>query len=259
MLVLVLNLAFETGRMAFQTNQMKTLGLEMERLDAITPANLSPPPDDPYWLNWERPLRDTEKAALQSHLAAWKRIAKGNVPCLVLEDDALLSSGLPAFLQKLEELPGIEHVTLETRNRKKLLARDPLPSFPAIRRIYQDRSGAAAYVLWPLGAQKLIRLSHRSAGLADAMICAAYEMVSFQAEPALAIQLDQCQRYGLKAPLETASSIDYIQRPGSEHISLAQECRFRYHRILGQARMALRQLVYAARASRRKIEIDPNW
>lgn len=244
---LVLNLASETERMDFQTAQLTRLAIPFSRLEAVTPATLTPSPDDSFWAQWERPMRQTEMAAYASHRTAWVQVASGSAPMLILEDDALLMDRTPAILAQIASLPGLDHVTLETRGRRKLLSRRPHDRAP-IRRLWQDRTGAAAYVLWPDGAAKLL---NRPAGLADAVICAATEMQSWQADPALAIQLDQCAAHGLVPPIPVRSSIGAEARPDGP-VSIA----FRRRRILSQLRMGLRQLRNRPRSDLRLVDLD---
>jgi hypothetical protein len=97
MKALVINRDRDTDRMAFQARQLAALGVACERLPAITPETLEPDPSDPYWDRWQRPLRAAEKALLASHRAAWQQVASGEVPVLVLEDDALLLAGTRGF------------------------------------------------------------------------------------------------------------------------------------------------------------------
>lgn len=234
MRALVLNLAGASERMAFQQGQLDRLGISFERVEAVTPATLEPPAGDPWWERWERPMRDAEKAILASHRAAWARIAALGAPALVLEDDAWLGDGVPALLAELEPLAGIDHVTLETRGRRKLVGRRRLDC-PAIQRLWQDRTGAAAYVLWPAGARKLLARSAARPGLADAVICSAYELSSWQAVPALAIQIDQAATYGLEPPMVTRSSV-LPQARSKGGVA------FRLRRLWAQVRMGLRAL-----------------
>lgn len=252
MRALVLNLATSRDRMAFQHRQLDRLNIGFDRMEATTPQMLDPPAGDAYWLRWERPMRDVEKAVLLSHRAAWRHVAAQPAPMLVLEDDAWLSDRVPEMLACLEPLAGLDHVSLETRGRKKVVGRRPHPVCPGIRRLYQDRTGAAAYVLWPSGARKLLDRSNRRPGLSDAVICSAYEMASWQAVPALAIQLDQCATYGLKPPLDTVSSILPTQKPPHD----ARALSFRLRRVLAQLRMGLRMLGTLPVAER--IEVRPD-
>lgn len=250
--VLVINLARSTGRMAFQRRQLAALGLAGERLEAVSAEEASSRRPESYWQGWERPLRPAERACLLSHVAAWERIAASGRPALVLEDDAVLSRRVPALLAALDSLPGLDHVTFEVRGRRKLLGRETRPVAVGLRlvRLWQDRTGAAAYVLWPSGAAKLLARAGRKAALADAMICRAHDLSSWQVEPAGAIQLDRCARYGVPLPIETRSTIDGDDRPPG---TPAQRLR----RIAAQLRMGWRQLSLLGRATRREVALDP--
>jgi glycosyl transferase family 25 len=109
--------------------QLDALGLEWERIEAVSPDTLDPPPMIRSGTVWERPLRSTEMAACASHMAAWQRIRELGEPCLVLEDDALLDRSVPDLLSRLARASlAFDHVSLETRGRKKLLARGATPN-----------------------------------------------------------------------------------------------------------------------------------
>lgn len=250
MRALVINLAAATTRMRFQATQMATLRLEWERMEAVTPETLPAPFHDARWRRWERPMRATEIAVLASHCAAWERVRMANAPHLIIEDDALLASGTLGLLQEIEDETGLDHVTLEARSRKKLVGRahSNLP----IRRLYQDRTGAAAYVLWPSGAEKLLSHATGRPGLADAVIAAAYEMSSWQADPALAVQIDQCTAYGMEQPIRTESAVGSGPPPSGRGL-------YRARRIASQLRMGIRHLSKIAVAERRRIALSPDW
>ena len=253
MKTLIINLARATDRMEFMRAQMADLGLDWERIEAVTPATLQPPADDPVWHRWQRPMRSTEMALCASHMAAWQRVIALGAPCLVLEDDALLSRGLPGFLAQIAGLAGIDHISLETRSRKKLVARMMHPDAP-IRRLWQDRTGSAAYVVFPHGAKALLAHAQRSGAPSDALISATYAMRSFQADPALSIQLDQCRAYGLVPPIETASLIDAVGKPGlAGDLALPRRIGYRLRRIGAQLRMGVRHVIRLGRAHRRAI------
>lgn len=254
MKALIINMASQTQRMAFQEAQMAVLGLDYERLEATTPAGITPPAADPWWDGWERPLIDAEKAALLSHRSAWQRVAGEGQPMLVLEDDALLAAQVPSFVAQAGRLPGIDHITLEVRARAKLVARRGWPGLAA-RRLYQDRTGAAAYLLWPSGAEKLLARSRKRPAIADSVICANYKLTSLQADPALAIQIDLCEHYRLGAPIHTTTTIVPLRyalhdRGGFKH---------RLRRLHAQWRIAQRRVSRCAVATRREIAISTDW
>jgi len=258
MQALIINLAAATDRMAFQNRQMAALGLQSIRLEAITPLELTPPAEDSHWLGWERPLTATEKAVYASHRRAWTIIAAGGSPQLVLEDDALLSSDAPSFIAMVEGLVGVDHITLEVRGRKKWLARQPYSGLP-MRRLYLDRTGAAAYILWPEGAKKLLARTSLRPGLADGVICATSELVSYQAVPALAIQLDQCARYDMTPPCDTRSLNVAPRAALHGGLSLFGYLRFRKRRLVAQLRMGWRQILCARNANRLEPPLSANW
>jgi glycosyl transferase family 25 len=237
--------------MAFMQAQMEALGLSWERVEGVTPLTLYPPAEDPVWHRWQRPLRTTEMALCASHAAAWRRVLDLGRPCLVLEDDAVLASETPEFLTGAEAVAGIDHISLETRARKKLVARRSHGTLP-MRRLYQDRTGSAASVIYPSGARKLLAHVARAGGPSDAVISSTYTLISCQADPALAVQLDLCPHYGLPQPLATASLIDAETKPLPE-MPAAQARAFRMRRIAAQLRMGWRQLVHAPVATRRHI------
>lgn len=255
MRVLVINIASATERMAFMQAQMEALGLSWERVEGVTPDTLSPPAEDPIWHRWQRPLRTTEMALCASHAAAWRRVCDLGQPCLVLEDDAVLASETPEFLSDAGAITGVDHISLETRARKKLVSRRLHGALP-MRRLFQDRTGSAASVIYPSGAGKLLAHVARAGGPSDAVISSTYSIISYQADPALSVQLDLCPHYGLPQPLATASLIDAETKPISE-MPASQATAFRMRRVAAQLRMGWRQLVRAPIATRRHVDPSP--
>lgn len=250
MKALVINLARETTRMGFMADQLGALNIAFDRLEAITPDTVTPPVNDPYWTLWERLLRTTEMAALASHRAAWERVAISETPMLILEDDAVLHPTTAAFLAQIDSLSEVELVTLETRGRRKLIAKIPHKNAP-IHRLWQDRTGAAAYALRPSGARKLLARVARAPGLADGILCAAYDVSAWQAVPALACQLDRCEAEGIVPPIPTDSAIDREVKPRAKPTA-AQKLR----RLRAQARMGIRQIARRPGSDRVIVPLD---
>ncbi|WP_133123000.1 glycosyltransferase family 25 protein [Zhengella mangrovi] len=205
----MINLAGAPERMDFQQRQLSRLGLALQRLEASTPGDIDPPRDDRYWRSWERPLSDTEKACFHSHRRAWAMIAAGRVPVLVLEDDAILSRTVPEVLAGLAGLEAVDLVVLEARGRRKLVGRTVRARFGgwSLTDLFQDRCGAAAYVLWPSAAARLVEAARRRCGLADAFLWSVPGLAACQVEPAPAFQADMAGRYGVPSPLEVRTSI----------------------------------------------------
>lgn len=232
---LVLNLASEPTRLAFQLEQAQRLGLECQRIPAVTPDTVDPAPGDPYWTTWERPLRLTEMAALCTHQLAWQHVVSSGVPALILEDDAILHPAVSVLLDQIGDTECFEHVTFETRGRHKLIGKKSVPDLP-LHRLWLDRSGAAAYHLHPLGAVKLLSRAAQTCGLADAVICAASNLHSWQAVPALAVQFDMAEQHGVSPPFPAASTITTEPRPQD------QTPGQRWRRAVHQVRMGLNHL-----------------
>jgi glycosyl transferase family 25 len=251
MQILIINLANATVRRKFQKGQLKKLGLSYQISNAVSTDDISDKIYKDHYFDWQRPLRNVEVACYYSHRSAWQKIIDNNKPALILEDDALLSKHSAEVLESLTEFTDADFVQLEIRNRKKLIAKEGVKITPRhkLHRLYLDRTGAAGYVLWPTGARKLIeRENKHGIGLADAHITACYGLISYQVEPAVIIQLDQCENYKIIPPIETESHILNQPKPVYEH-----KLFFKFKRIISQLRMLVRQLRHSVKCNRRMI------
>ncbi len=249
MKALFINLDREETRRAFQISQAVDLGLDLQRIPAVKSDEVAPPPEAPYWQRWQRPLRLAEMATLMSHRIAWRHVLQERMPCLILEDDAWLMPSCKDFLAGIATLQGIDHLSLETRNRFKILGQ-PHPFNPGIRRLFLDRTGAAAYVLWPTGAQKLLARIDVTPGLADAVLMETPRLQSWQAVPAHAIQIDIAARYGLTPPIQVSSSISDTARP--EQVAFP----FRLRRMRENFRLMTRMMHLVFGAERKKVSLS---
>ena len=225
---LVINLDRATERLAFQREQLDRLRISWKRLRAVESNEVDSDLD--YWSSWSRPLRKTEMACLRSHQAAWKRCLDQDNMVLILEDDVVLHPDTPEFLWTLQQTEDarIDHVTLETRSRKKVIQKKKHQNLQ-IHKLIRDRSGAAAYVLKPHGAKKLLDASQQACALADALISDNTNLSSWQAVPALAAQMDQFETDKKDHEVTKQSQIDQEPRPTNK--SVRQILR----RILGEA------------------------
>jgi len=199
--IFIINLPNAIERRKFQQKQLSKLSLDYEILKAISIHDISSETYAKHYKDWQRPLRNTEVACYFSHRSAWQKIIDNNVPGLIIEDDALLSKHTPEILNSINELSNADLIQLEARGRKKLMKNQGLiiSSTHSLYRLYQDRTGAAGYVLWPSGAKKLLEHERLNGiGLADAHIATCYSIKSYQVDPAVIIQLDQCNDYNVK-------------------------------------------------------------
>ena len=255
MRILIINLPTHIDRLVFQKKQMARLGLSFELTHAVDAATL---PEETYKRlagTWERPLRKAEVCCFLSHRNAWQSVLDSGQPALILEDDAVLANTTPQLLAELSTLKDIDLATLEVRARKKIISKHGTPITPGLTllALFQDRTGAAGYVLWPEGARKLLaKADSGRAGIADAFISSHYALRAFQIEPAPIVQLDMCVNYGLTAPLQTASSIGGVARPKVEKNRGLYVCR----RLVSQLRIGWRILSVLHKAERRHVRVD---
>jgi len=217
MKIYIINLPTAIERRQFQKKQLSNLGLDYEILKATSIHDINDETYAKHYKDWQRPLWNTEVACYFSHRSVWQKIIDTNTPALILEDDALLSKCVPELLKSFTNKQNVDLINLEAAGRKKFISKigENITSNSKLFRLYQDRNGAAGYILWPSGAKKL--LEHESLngiGLADAHIASCYSVKSYQVEPAAIIQLDQCHNYKVKIP--------YTQIPFNSSVSQAQ-------------------------------------
>jgi glycosyl transferase, family 25 len=252
--ILIISLSNAKERRDFQQNQLSKLGLEFEFLDATSIHDLNESTYKQHYQDWQRPLKNTEVACYYSHRRAWDRVIQSNKPVLILEDDALLSKCVSTLLKDLLSRKNADLINFENRGRKKFVSRssEPLICNSRLLRLYQDRTGAAGYVLWPSGAKKLIqREKERGIALADAHIVDCYNLKTYQVEPAPIIQLDMCEYYGMKNIHLKAISASTV----STHNNAKGDFNFRIKRVYFQIKLGMRQLLLSVKSNRRYINI----
>lgn len=204
-----INLTSAPERRRLMELQGERLGLNLERFSAFNSADLPPDMQGEVRRSALRPITDPEFACFFSHRALWWRTARENAPCLILEDDVILSPRLTKLLPTFASLRGVEFLNLENWYLRRLLAKKQIDighQF-SIYQVFRDRSGLGAFVLWPSGARRLLAGSALISKPIDDYVHAMRGLKSFQVEPALAIQLQLMRRMGLTRPLETKSTI----------------------------------------------------
>jgi glycosyl transferase, family 25 len=254
MKIFIINLPNAIERREFQKCQLLKLGLDYEFLNAISINDIEQDTYDKHFFDWQRPLRKEEVACYYSHKSAWQRIIESNKPALILEDDALLSRCVPELLKILEGRTKTDLINFEVRNRKKYVSKDgeSIPPDSRLLRLHQDRCGAAGYVLWPAGAQKLLEAENKKGiALADAHITDCHELLAYQIEPAAIIQLDQCSHYGIQVAEAENISLTSISTSASSQGGAS----FRVKRIYSQLKLGIRQLLLTSEARKRHIDL----
>lgn len=258
---LVINLASSPERMAFQKQQLTNQGIYFKRIEATSTQDFGAATYEQYAGNWERKLRPTEVACFLSHLSAWQAVLDNNQPHLILEDDALLAHNFADLLASAQAQAPAETdlITFEVRARKKLLANAniKLNADYALHRLYQDRTGAAGYLLYPSGAKKLMAsYAKQGMALADAFIANNYKLNSCQVVPAAIIQLDMCAHYGVPEimPMRSTIATTVADKPKAQSAWLA--LKFKWRRWLAQLKMGLRFLSVLGCAKRREVGVN---
>ncbi len=253
--VIVISLLSAAQRRAFQQTQMDKLELDFEFLDATSIDDINETTYKKHAKDWQRPLKKTEIACYYSHQSAWEKVIQNNEPALILEDDALLSICTPKILADLANKKDSDLISLENRGRKKFVAKtgEDIVCESKLFRLYQDRTGAAGYVLYPSGAKKLLVCERKKGiALADAHITACYSIKAHQVEPSPIIQLDQCGDYGIKSPVQntevTHSTVSSANNPKGGF-------GFWVKRITFQLKLGFRQVALMTVSKRRYIAI----
>jgi len=207
-----INLASAPGRRAEMERQLAALGLVAERVEAVTPADISAEdlktycnPDRYRW------LAPTELACSLSHIKAWRQLLASGAPrAVIFEDDAILSSKLPAFLNAFpregNELGLVKIEICSDRLRAAKRASYEVAGIE-LRSVFGFSGGAAGYVISAaIGARIIDReeLRHTSLdrGLFDTFGPLSGQLTFLQADPGLAVQADQL---GLSSKLEAST------------------------------------------------------
>ncbi len=257
--VLIINLATATERLEFQQEQMARLNLSYQVMQAVTVEQIKPQAYRDLGHGWERPLRKTELACFLSHHNAWQTVKKCQAPMLIIEDDAVLVRQTPLILASLEIQTACDLVNLEVRSRKKIVGK-ALPLLPHFKLLplYQDRTGAAAYVLWPSGAEILTQKAQNECpALADNFIASTYPLRRYQIEPAAAIQLDQCECYGIKPALITQSFIEAEIKPYHDSEGLWEGLTYKGRQIRSKLQSSYQHISTFWRSEERHIDLNP--
>ncbi len=252
--ILIISLTNAEERRNFQQEQLSKLGLDFRFLDATSTNNIDKTTYKQHYKDWQRPLKETEVACYYSHRHAWDSVIQSNQPALILEDDALLSRCTPALLKSLSTKKNVDLINLENRGRKKFVSKssESIVCNSKLLRLYQDRTGAAGYILWPSGAKKLIQCEKRKGiALADAHITACNNLNVYQVEPSPIIQLDHCKHYGIDShanPSTSISTVSSVNNPKGGWL-------FWVKRICSQIKLGIRQLLLITKSQRRYIKL----
>lgn len=195
MRILVINTPNKASRRAFQQAQAERLNLKVEFINAVSVDNLPARVLQNAANEWTRAIRAQDVACTFSHWRAWEIIAEQTEQVCVLEDDVLLSERFKDVLDYIDRRrDGWSCVyDLEFANYDHKLSRSPVWRNASLKvaahRIYKNKRGAAAYVLGPKAAERLLREAN-GYRMMEAFLWTRRWMRQLQIEPCQAVQLD---------------------------------------------------------------------
>jgi GR25 family glycosyltransferase involved in LPS biosynthesis len=154
--VFYINLQTRPDRRAFMEGQAARLGIAMERIEAVTPADI-PQEEIASAAGY---LAAGELACTYSHRAIWRLIVEQDLPAaLILEDDCALADQVTDLLDDPLLLSGnIDMLQLETHPSTGLLGR-PVPTAAAgisKRRMLSSCLGTCGYIITATMAKRCI-------------------------------------------------------------------------------------------------------
>jgi glycosyl transferase family 25 len=209
-----INLARRPERRHTMEARFSTLGMAFERVDATTPADITPEQRarycNPAAYRWQT---EGELACSLSHAKALRAFLATDEPySAIFEDDAILSAALPRLLDAFGATAGsIDVLRLETDNGSLRLSPTPEATIDgfAVHRLYNAGGGAAAYVVSRRAAQRILEGEEILANLTDQALFnplapLSRSLVVRQLVPALAIQEDRVMPVEQRNRLETS-------------------------------------------------------
>ena len=110
MKILLINLDQSKDRLLQQQAQFSDLGLEFERLSAISINDFSEDEYKAMAFGGQRPMKQSELACFLSHKKAWDYIVEHDEPCVVLEDDAILVKDFKNILNDLMQIKEMDYL-----------------------------------------------------------------------------------------------------------------------------------------------------
>jgi glycosyl transferase family 25 len=177
-------------RRAFQKKQFKKLNLKFTFVDVVCIDDICEKEKYNMAKKWTRSVRDIDLAIFMSHKKVWRLASLLEEPCLIIEDDAVLSKDINLFLDFLKNYSYDDNVVfdLEYVPRKHVLARKNIKIKKwSLSYIYQNKNGLACYIVTPKVAKKMLEKADVFQ-LVDAFFWSRRFIKPFQVEPALAIQ-----------------------------------------------------------------------
>jgi glycosyl transferase, family 25 len=226
-----INLARRIDRREFMEVQFARLGLAATRMEAITPADVPASLRDEF-CNPDRDtfLSVTDLCCTLSHVRACEALLGGSaLHALILEDDALLSTRLPEFLEAFDrDPPSGDVIRLETSLkgvRTKKVERTVAGI--AIFRPYSWEAGAAGYIVNRKAASLVAASREVRQGLPDDQILHPFgpfrrELHRLQTIPGLCIQTHLAGTAGIPNLGSDLNTVAGLSHTDQSHLARAR-------------------------------------
>jgi GR25 family glycosyltransferase involved in LPS biosynthesis len=206
-----INLASRPDRREFMEEQFARLGLSAERIEAVTPSDLTAEQVSIYCDPLRsRSMTKAQYACNQSHARAWGRlIASGAEAAVIFEDDAVLSPSLPEFLAQLPNVKA-DIIRIETFPEEPWAFAprvEEMVSTFTLRECLDRTAGSGGYILSRRAASAALSAPNFHFRLVDGFLFDPFglgrQLSTRHVDPGLAVQL--C-KIGAERP-ETQSNI----------------------------------------------------
>lgn len=265
MKIYIINLEKSTDRLTHQIKQFDRLGLNFERLNAVSIQDIT----EEFYLSHlkygQRLIKQGEMACFLSHKKAWELVVLHNEPCVILEDDALLVHDFADLLKAIEEMDlshQVDLINLEVQPRSKIVSHKPIRSFLNqeyyLYELFLEKNGTGGYIIFPSGAKKLLAYAKTTLGLADAFIYSCPNLKTTQIEPAVLLQDVICPAYNIPIEQPPKSIILNSQNTLQFQPNLYHKILFRKNRILTQLKLGIKTLISLSKGKNRQIAVNQN-
>lgn len=187
-----INLDSRPDRREHTEHQLARVGIEAERISAVTPADIDPDTIAAA----SRHMSATELACSYSHRKIWRMmLERGLTGALVMEDDVLLSRSFPEAVEAARRA-GCDAVHFESHPKTSVLLGPPvsLSSGVAIHRLMSSSLGTGAYYITTDFAAQILARNDLDTLAVDRILFGRgggiiYTARIYQTVPALAAQL----------------------------------------------------------------------
>jgi glycosyl transferase family 25 len=242
-------------RKTFHSEQAEKYGINFEYFDAVNGMALDDGEYEALRYTYLRPMSRGEVGCFLSHKALWQKCADMNQAVIIFEDDVILSPEFMAAAEQAYNVKGIDRVNLEGYfPQNKTFGKNTVAlNGYQLTQLLEERAGAAAYILWPSGAKKLLAHYNKRATLADVALKMPF-MVTYQLEPVVAMQAMVCDHFGIQHDMrQTETTLNTSGKKSG--VKMRHFILLRLKRLIDECRKAYYKLKNMG-GVRRKVKVD---